>query len=131
MVIYRSAVDHSIIQGSAGPLHVNTSPVVRDETILNKDLRVCHTQEVDAISNEIVNRCSSNRHTPTTNDLDTVHAGPQTFNIEAIQQNIICRATFTVMPFEPETRTPASMWSEIILIDFVIVTAPKPPGSST
>jgi len=23
------------------------------------------------------------------------------------------------------------MWSEIILIDFVIVTAPKPPGSST
>src|SRR5581483_11254093 len=35
------------------------------------------------------------------------------------------------MPLVPETSTPASKPTELIVIDFVIVTAPKPPGSST
>src|SRR5471032_1911282 len=35
------------------------------------------------------------------------------------------------MPLVPATRTPASIHSEIILMDLVIVTLPKPPGSST
>src|SRR5262245_24732214 len=34
------------------------------------------------------------------------------------------------MPFVPDTSTPASMWSERIVTDLVIVRAPKPPGSS-
>src|ERR1700722_14796533 len=37
----------------------------------------------------------------------------------------------TTIPFVPATRTPASMWSDRIVIAFVIVTAPNPPGSST
>src|ERR1700722_3686442 len=37
----------------------------------------------------------------------------------------------TTIPFVPDTNTPASMWSERMVIDLVIVTAPKPPGSST
>src|SRR5215831_2182229 len=35
------------------------------------------------------------------------------------------------MPFVPDTSTPASKPIELIVIDLVIVTAPKPPGSST
>src|ERR1700739_2718650 len=35
------------------------------------------------------------------------------------------------MPFVPDTSTPASMWSERMVSDLVIVRAPKPPGSST
>src|SRR5437762_9631144 len=36
---------------------------------------------------------------------------------------------FTVIPGVPETRTPAVPASQEIVIDFVIVTPPKPPGS--
>src|ERR1700680_3541423 len=32
-------------------------------------------------------------------------------------------------PFVPETRTPASTPTHLIAIDFVMVSAPKPPGS--
>src|SRR5205085_9772123 len=35
------------------------------------------------------------------------------------------------MPFVPDTSTPASTYSALIVIDLVMVTAPKPPGSST
>src|SRR5215472_17290835 len=35
------------------------------------------------------------------------------------------------MPFVPDTSTPASKPIELIVIDLGIVTAPKPPGSST
>src|SRR5215813_5034891 len=35
------------------------------------------------------------------------------------------------MPLVPDTRTPASKPTEVMLIDFVMVTAPKPPGSRT
>src|SRR6185437_316278 len=40
-------------------------------------------------------------------------------------------AALMTIPFVPDTSTPASKWSERIVIDLVIVTAPKPPGSST
>ena len=40
-------------------------------------------------------------------------------------------ATLTMMPFVPETRTPASTPVAIMLIDFVIVNRPKLPGSRT
>src|SRR5262245_5491034 len=36
-----------------------------------------------------------------------------------------------LMPFVPDTSTPASKPSELIVIGLVIVTPPKPPGSST
>src|SRR5437773_2659337 len=36
-----------------------------------------------------------------------------------------------MMAFVPDTSTPASKRSERIVIDFVMVTPPKPPGSST
>src|SRR5579872_6149646 len=39
--------------------------------------------------------------------------------------------TATTMPLVPETSTPASELSEEMVIGLVIVTAPKPPGSST
>src|ERR1043166_4808067 len=39
--------------------------------------------------------------------------------------------TFTMMALVPDTSTPASMWSEMMLIAFVMVTPPKPPGSRT
>src|SRR5690348_17014268 len=39
--------------------------------------------------------------------------------------------TFTMMPFVPDTSTPASKPSELMVIALVIVTPPKPPGSST
>src|ERR1700688_2782182 len=39
-------------------------------------------------------------------------------------------ATLTMMPSVPETSTPPSTPSAIRLIDWVMVTAPKPPGSS-
>src|SRR5262249_53839106 len=48
-----------------------------------------------------------------------------------------CRTTrsltpaLTMIPLVPDTRTPASKPIELIVIDFVMVTAPKPPGSST
>src|SRR5947199_6259008 len=35
----------------------------------------------------------------------------------------------TMMPLVPDTRTPAVPASQEIVMDFVIVTAPKPPGS--
>src|ERR1700716_969958 len=35
------------------------------------------------------------------------------------------------MPFVPDTRTPASKHSLVMVIDLVMVTAPNPPGSST
>src|SRR6202035_1271863 len=38
---------------------------------------------------------------------------------------------FTTMPPPPETSTPASKATELMVIDLVMVTAPKPPGSST
>src|SRR5580704_4807509 len=37
----------------------------------------------------------------------------------------------TVMPGVPDTSTPASKATELIVIDLVMVTPPKPPGSST
>src|SRR5262249_6724001 len=37
----------------------------------------------------------------------------------------------TMMPFVPDTSTPASKPSLEMVIDLVIVTAPKPPGSRT
>src|SRR5262245_56387455 len=40
-------------------------------------------------------------------------------------------AELMMMPFVPAASTPASTPSAEIVIDFVIVTAPKPPGSST
>ncbi len=36
-----------------------------------------------------------------------------------------------MMPLVPETSTPASNPSEEMVIDLVMVTAPKPPGSRT
>src|SRR5579883_3613796 len=35
------------------------------------------------------------------------------------------------MPLVPDTSTPASKACELMVIDLVMVTAPKPPGSST
>src|ERR1700761_44412 len=35
------------------------------------------------------------------------------------------------MPFVPDTSTPASGLSDVMVIDLVMVTAPKPPGSRT
>src|SRR5579859_502511 len=37
----------------------------------------------------------------------------------------------TTMPLVPDTSTPASKPTELMVIDLVMVTAPKPPGSST
>src|SRR5690242_18725526 len=37
----------------------------------------------------------------------------------------------TTMPFVPDTSTPPSKACELMVIDLVMVTAPKPPGSST
>src|SRR5262245_53685556 len=39
--------------------------------------------------------------------------------------------TFTMIPFVPATNTPAIAPSATIEMDFVMVTAPNPPGSST
>src|ERR1700674_864081 len=36
-----------------------------------------------------------------------------------------------VIPFVPDTSTPASTWSERMVIDLVMVTPPNPPGSRT
>src|SRR5687767_14491511 len=38
-------------------------------------------------------------------------------------------AALTTMALVPDTRTPPSVWSQMIEIDLVIVTPPKPPGS--
>src|ERR1700725_961 len=43
----------------------------------------------------------------------------------------VALGTFTMMPFVPETRTPASKHQDEMVIDLVIVTAPNPPGSRT
>src|SRR5215470_10492605 len=37
----------------------------------------------------------------------------------------------TTMPLVPDTSTPASKPTELMVIDLVMVTPPKPPGSST
>lgn len=40
-------------------------------------------------------------------------------------------ATSTTMPLVPDTSTPAKILSDLMVIDFVMVTAPNPPGSRT
>src|SRR5262252_2367637 len=42
----------------------------------------------------------------------------------------VAAAEITI-PFVPDTSTPASKPTELIVIDLVMVTAPKPPGSRT
>src|SRR5664279_90947 len=46
-----------------------------------------------------------------------------------LRKTVSVAPALTMMPFVPETKTPASTLSQIMAIDLVMVKAPKPPGS--
>src|SRR5262245_47119172 len=45
------------------------------------------------------------------------------------RRTTVTPAALTLMPLDNVARTPAMVWAQSIVIDLVMVTAPKPPGS--
>src|SRR5687767_5749368 len=58
-------------------------------------------------------------------------AGPDPSKKRFLKTTESVAAAFTITPVVPEARTPGRVPSPLMVIDLVMVTAPKPPGSST
>jgi hypothetical protein len=60
---------------------------------------------------------------------DAVDAGAAAFEVDTLQKEVVGRRPWKTIPFVPAASTPAVPASQEMVIDLVMVTAPKPPGS--
>jgi hypothetical protein len=103
---------------------------LRHRQIRDKSASVGGSDNVDAVSREIPDRTFADDEFSSADHIDPVQTRPQSFNIESFKEDLVGRRGVDDNAIRPGYRTPASN-CERMLIDLVMVTAPKPPGSRT
>src|SRR5204862_1498129 len=85
---------------------------------------------VDAIRGELVDLAIVDDQSLAGKKADAVEPRAEAIDVEAAKRDLVRRSGVHDDGIVPETSTPAVTPSQAIVIAFVIVTPPKPPGSS-